>query len=199
MSPALDRKIPRRPRKLQKTNCQSAINSCSKCGVSWHTSQRKLRWSFCRERVGAAISAGRFRARICGRVMPVNRLHERALIHPAATRSDASRVTGLFPVRSSFLLVQIEYARIAGALATIVLARPERSNRRWIVVGGKLGHRGATRFSRIESGKEPPRIRYLGENAEYICCSTAMFRRRIDWALRSLLKTRIRSRPIASL
>ncbi len=120
--------------------------------------------------------------------MPVNRLHERALIHPAATRSDASRVTGLFPVRSSFLprlqlgavaleslLVQIEYARIAGAFATIVLARPERSNRRWIVVGGKLGHRGATRFSRIESGKEPPRIRYLGKNAEYICCSTLCF------------------------
>src|SRR5438270_5684383 len=35
MSPAPDRKIPRRQRKLQKTNCQSATNSCSRCVVSW--------------------------------------------------------------------------------------------------------------------------------------------------------------------
>jgi hypothetical protein len=159
-----------------------------------------------------AIGAGRFRARICGRVMPENRLHERALIHRAAAPSDASRLTGLFPVRSSFLprlqlgtvaleslLVQIEYTGIAGALATIVLARSQRSNRWWIVVGGKLGHRGTTRFSRIESGKALQRMRYLGEKGENTCCSTTMFRRRIDWVLRSLLKTRIRSRPIASL
>src|SRR5256885_9201267 len=116
-------------------------------------------------------------------------------MYPAATRSNASRPTGLFAVRSSFLpclqlgavaleslLVQIEYARIAGALATIVLARPERSNRRWVVVGGKLGHRGATQFGAIQSGKKLQRMRYPGENGENICCPTPIVRRRIDLA-----------------
>jgi hypothetical protein len=100
--------------------------------------------------------------------MPENRLHEQAVMHPAARRSYPGRRTGLFPVQSSFLprlqlgavaleglLVQIEDAWIAGALATIVLARPERSDRWRIVVSGKLGHAREQRdVVALNQGKE---------------------------------------------
>ena len=84
--------------------------------------------------------------------MPENRLHEHASYIPPVDQT-IRRPTVFFPVRSSFLpdlqlgpvaleslVVQIEDAGIARALATIVLARPERRNRCRIVVYGKLGH-----------------------------------------------------------
>src|SRR5216683_3711538 len=111
---------------------------------------------------------------------------------------------GPFPVRSSFLprlqlgavaleslVVQIEDAGIARALATIVLARPERSNRWWIVVSGKLGHPREQRdVVALSQAKELQWTLYFSGNGERICCSTAMFGRRSDWVPRSLLKTR---------
>ena len=118
--------------------------------------------------------------------MQENRLHEHASYIPPVDQT-VRRPTVFFPVRSSFLpdlqlgpvaleslLVQIEDAVIARALATIVLARPDRRNRRRVVVSGKLGH---IREQGDASGqaKEPQRTRYFSENGERFCCSTAMF------------------------
>jgi hypothetical protein len=106
--------------------------------------------------------------------MPENRLRAHALI-PLLVGQIAVGPTGLFPVRSSFLpclqlgavaleslLVQVEDARIARALATIVLARPERRDRWRIVVSGKLGHardNGSNRGKSSETVTADPSFR----------------------------------------
>ena len=142
--------------------------------------------------------------------MPENRLRAHALI-PLLVGQIAVGPTGLFPVRSSFLpclqlgavaleslLVQVEDARIARALATIVLARPERRDRWRIVVSGKLGHARETEAIAASQAKPLQRTRHFGENGERIYIgSAAMFRRRICWVRRCRSRTRIRSAPTA--